>query len=178
MALESFIDQALSFFNTDIIAIYDQNFNQLFIEARPLKVTPKPAAKLMEHPVEDGSTTTDHRVILPIELEISLLISSADYSSVYDQIVRVFRNSTFLTVITKAASYDNLIIESLPHDEDPETFDILTMALKLKEVQFATSQETEYNPKNNAQKSTVDRGTQQGKTVPEGRTSVAKRIFS
>ncbi len=34
----------------------------------------------MEHPVESGIIITDHRIILPVEIELSLILTSSNLS--------------------------------------------------------------------------------------------------
>jgi hypothetical protein len=92
----------------------------------------------MSHPVEDGTSVTDHKVINPIDIELSMIINSADYRSVYQTIKQHFIKSTLLVVQTRTDVYRSMIISAMPHDEDPAIFDSVTIAVKLSEVKFAT----------------------------------------
>ncbi len=163
----------------DSVAVFDQNFKQVFSKARPLKATVKEEAKLMEHPVETGATITDHRIILPIEIELSMILQASDYLDVYRQIKQYFLNATLLTVQTRSGIYTNQLIESLPHEEDPSMFNTLTVALKFKQVQFTTPQNS-IVPKYPKDSNKIDRGTQSPKT-PDSEIknqSAAKDLFS
>lgn len=151
----------LSSFATDYVAIFDQDYNQLFVHARAIKATVKEEAKVMEHPVETGATIVDHRIILPTEIELALILLSDDYVNTYNQIKDIFLNSTLLIVQTKSGIYQNQLIESMPHQEDPAQYDVLTLALTTKQVQFVTAQYGT-TPKNASNKNTSSRGTQQG----------------
>ncbi len=167
----------ISAFVTDVVAIYDQNFNQVFKNARPIKAVVKPDSKLMEHPIETGATITDHRITLPVEIELSLILTASTYKESYQQIQQLFNDATLLSVQTKANIYYNQLIQSLPHEEAPETFDIITLALKLKEVQFSSAQFQQFSPKDPNKASTVDKGTQQSSdATPQQRVSVAEQI--
>lgn len=148
----------------DQVAVFTQGYVQVFPKARSVKASIKEHAKLMEHPVESGTIITDHRVIMQVEIELSLVLNSVDYQDVYKSIRQYYLNSTYLIVQTKAAVYENQIIESMPHQEDPETYDSLTLALKLKQVLIVTSQ---YGvvPKKPSNSTTVDRGIQQATPV-------------
>lgn len=162
--------------SVDAVAVYDQAFNQVFPKARALKATIKEEAKVMEHPVETGATITDHRIILPVEIELSMIVFSSDYQDTYNNIKQYYLNSTLLIVQTRTSTYVNQLISGIPHEEDPAQYDVLTIAIKLKEVQFVTSQSTVV-PKNPANNRTVDRGNIQPKTVPSGVPSIAHDVI-
>lgn len=121
----------------DAVAVYDQNFRQVFSNARPLKVSPSPSNKLMQHPIETGATTTDHAVTLPVTIELSLIVMQPFLKSTYEQIAQLSQKKTLLTVQTKAATYSNMAIQGTPHVEDGELFDAITIAMKLEQVLFS-----------------------------------------
>jgi hypothetical protein len=150
--------------SADVVAIYDQNFNQLFELARPLKATIKEDSKVMEHPLETGATVVDHSVILPVEIELSIIPTRGEYRDVYQRIRQSFYNRELLTVQTKTGLYQNQLIQSMPHEEEAELFDTITLALKLREAQFVEAQFNKLPPRavrNPSNSSTVDKGQQQ-----------------
>ena len=151
-------------FGSDQVAIFGQDYQQLFQNARALKATVKEEAKLMEHPVESGATIVDHRIILPVEIELALILTADDYQNTYNQIRDYYYNGTLLTIQTKSGIYQNQLIQSMPHEEDPSQYDVLTLILSTKQVIFVTAQYGT-TPKNAANTNTVDRGTQQGATA-------------
>jgi len=144
----------------DLVAVFDQDFNQVFPDARAIKAVVKEEAKVMEHPLENGATIVDHRVILPIEIELSVVLQYATYQDTYNQIRQYYLNATLLIVQTKSGVYYNQLIAAMPHEENPDMFDAITVAIKLQEAQFATTTNQFVN-KNTNQASTVDRGNQQ-----------------
>lgn len=162
MAITNIINTLLPTFAFDSVAVFSQDFTQLFKNARPIKAVIKEQAKVMEHPVENGATITDHRIILPIEIELSLILSSDDYQSVYANIRQYYLNATLLTIQTRSGVYQNQLISSLPHEEDPSQYNVLTIALSLKEVIFVSAEYTTL-PKKSANTSTVKTGEQQAK---------------
>lgn len=156
--------------SSDIVGVFTQEFRQVFDKARPLKATVKEEAKVFEHPIETGAMITDFRIIQPVEIEISLLLTSEDYRDVYQQIRQIFLNGDLLVVQTKSGVYENQLIQSMPHEEDPGLYDAITLALKLKQAQFITPQFATLAPrqvKNPANASTVSKGEQQ-KTSTSG----------
>lgn len=159
--MATILDTLVPTYAYDQVAVFDQNFNQIFPEARAIKAVVKEQARVMQHPLESGAMTTDHRVILPIEIELSMILTSETYQDVYRQIKQFYLNATLLIVQTKSSSYNNMLISDMPHEENPDTYNILVLALSLKEVQFADTTYA-YAPKNPLNSSTVNRGTQQG----------------
>lgn len=161
----------------DVVGVFDQNGQQLFESARAIKARIKPEAKVMEHPVETGSTTIDHIIFNPIEIELSVLITTDDYRDVYEQINRVYKAATLLTVQTLAATYTNQLIMGLPHDESPDMLTGIALALSLRQVEFATTVTTKLAPRNPKDTTTVDRGVVESTPAPEKKQSVALKWF-
>lgn len=163
---------------TDVVGIFDADFQQLVPDGRPIKATVKPATKFMEHPLEDGSTIVDHRVFLPIEIELTMVLQGPQESAaVYQRVREIFRQAETITVQTKTGSYPSMAIESMPHDETPEVFDAVPLVLKLREAQFVAAQFQALPPKSVAagadgkgrrNASTVKRGEQSGKPESSG----------
>lgn len=147
----------------DVVAVFDQNGQQLFRGARSIKAVVKEDSKVMEHPVETGAIITDHRIVLPVEIELSVIMQSQDYLDTYRSIRQYFLNATLVTVQTRSGTYTNQLIASIPHEEDPQQFDTLTMAISCKQVQFVTAQ-FGLKPRRPKHASTTDRGNLQPTT--------------
>lgn len=145
----------------DIIGIYDQDFVQLFPQARPLKVSPSPTSKLMEQPLETNGVTSDHKVIQPVEIQFNLIVPAFASTDVYNQIYTYFKNSHFMNVQTKARLYTNQVITDMPHEESADAFDVLILALKCREVKIVKPK-YKISPKRARHRSTVDKGTVNG----------------
>lgn len=151
----------------DVVGIWDQDFRQVFADSRPVKASVVEPSKNMEHPIETGSVITDHRVILPVEIDLSLIMKAATYAAQYGQIRAAFISGELFYVHTRTGVYKNMMITDIPHEESPEMFDTITMALKMREVQFVTAQFLPLPPRKVESKpnqSTKDRGQIQGKT--------------
>ena len=150
--------------SADVVAVIDATSGrQVFSSARPLKVTVSESAKLMAHPIEDGSNIIDHRIILPVGLSLSCVLRSEDYRETYQEIRHIFRESVRLSVQTKTDTYTNLYLQDIPHEEDPSLFDTITMILNLIETQIARVQVLALPPSSvlgSADTSTSDRGEQ------------------
>lgn len=174
--MASILDTLLPSFAVDYVAVFTQDFLQVFKEARAIKAVVKEQAKVMEHPVESGAIITDHRIILPVEIDLSLILQAPDYQNVYKTIRQYYLNGTLLVVQTRSGIYENQLISGMPHEEDPTQYDALAVALSLKQVQFVTAQ---YGvvPKNAKNSTTVNRGTQQGSAPTQPKFTAAQSIF-
>lgn len=169
------INTLLPSYATDTVAIFDQDYNQLFRNARAIKAVVKEQSKVMEHPVESGAIITDHRIVLPVEIDLSLILSSSDYQDVYASIKQFYLNATLLIVQTRSGIYQDQLITALPHEEDPTMFDALTLALSLKEVIMVTAQYA--TPRHAASKNTANRGTQQPTPAKPAQVTTATSIY-
>lgn len=149
---------------TDGVAIFDQNLKQVLSTAAPAKATVRPTSKLPEHPLENGSVINDHKIFNPIEIDLLLFLSRAEYKTIYAQIKQLYYAATLLTVQTAVDSFKNLTIQDMPHEETADMYDAYFVALTLKEIRFAPAQ---YGvlPASSVQQpsdsSTQDRGEQQ-----------------
>lgn len=152
--------------SADTVAVYDSNYAQVFRKARPLKAEVSEDSKIFEHPLEDGTEIVDHRVVLPVEIELSLILSSFDYQDVYQEIKQIFIDADLLIVSTRSGTYENQIIESMPHVETSDVYSGLIMTLKTKQADFVTS-ETSIAPVLSSDSSTTDKGLVQAETLSD-----------
>lgn len=154
--------------NADIVGVFNQeDFTQLFQEARPIKAFIRETSRVMEHPLETGALVSDHKIIDPRTIEMLVYVDAAGYNSAFQQIRNTWQNNELLIVQTKAAVYQNMIIQNLPREEEPEKYDITVINLQMKEVLFATETGTTsatsvsyYSPTDPSNASQVLRGLQ------------------
>ncbi len=164
----------------DVVAVLASDFTQVFADARALKIAVNPSSKLMEHPVETGATIVDHRVLLPVTAELSVIISTANYKAVYQQIRDLFARGELLTVQTHVESFPNMVIEKIPHDESGDIIDGVAVSIALKQAQFVTAQFASLPPQKVARPKdadTVQRGQQQPTPSPERKGSILSGAF-
>jgi hypothetical protein len=175
------MNQFTSSYTYDVVAIVDPDTGvQLFTSAELMKANVGPTSKIMDHPLEDGSPVSDFKIILPVSLELGLLIDTSNFDGVYQEIMDAFLDSTFLTVRTNADTYEDMVIEALPHDETPEMFGMLQLSLRLREVQLVTVQYQALQSTDVAtttDQSTVDRGEQQPQTSNSALYDITKGFF-
>lgn len=129
-------------FGGKTIFVTNQAGEEVFPNAQFLKAEISPESRPMEHPVESGATITDHRIILPTEIELSTILSTEDYKDVYKQISSLYYQGTLLTVQCRAGTFTNQLIQGIPHTEDAEQYDAIVLSLKLKQVLIAVTPST------------------------------------
>lgn len=163
----------------DVVGVYDIDFNQVFSDARPLKVSISDEAVFFKHPLENSTTRTDHVIFQPIKITMSMVISGEDYKNVYQQIKQLYRSQTQLIVQTKIDTYENIYIQSIPHEESPANFDSIIMNLILEETKLAVTVIT-FIPELQSDNDTKNRGQQESSTptnAQEQKGSTLSRWF-
>lgn len=149
----------------DVVGVYDQSFNQLFAASETMKASILRDKKVMEHPMESGGNFGDHAVFNPVEIELLMILTPAQYQNTYRQIEDAFYSNALLIVQTKVKSHANMTLQAMPHDEAPEIFDTIAISLKLKEVRLVKAQFQALPPASTNKKtdsSTVQRGEKSG----------------
>lgn len=158
----------------DAVGLFDEDFRQVAAGARPVKAIVREEAAVMDHPVEDGTTITDHRVMLPVEIELSLILSNP--ADDYARLRSLYRAAELITVQTNAATYPDMLISGMPHDETPEMFGVVPLALQLRQVVTVEAQfqalpprqvasERNASTRNNGQKNAEETNDQRGSTA-------------
>lgn len=142
--------------------VLTQEYKPAFPGAIAMKTTVKPTKKTMEHPLEDGAIITDHVILMPIEIIVSMFVPSQDLQNTYDQISQYYNDSTFLIVQTRSDVYTNQYISEIPHDENPDQFNSIEIIVKFKQAQITQSQSTTtVVPKEPQNLSTVNTGVKE-----------------
>ncbi|CNI48481.1 phage baseplate protein [Yersinia pekkanenii] len=158
---------------TEILGIYDNDFNLMFENAINMKASIFEGSKLMEHPIEDGSTKTDHKIILPVEIEITLWIPEEHYKDTHAIIKQALHSDSSFQVNTRVGVYSNMMLSEMPHEEAPEQSGAIIITLSLKEAVIVTTQYqalTSRKVKDPKDTSTVNRGEQ--KPVNSGSVAI------
>lgn len=164
-AVTNFTQSILSMFGVDVVGIYDNDtFDQIFNTARPVKANINRQAKVMEHPIESGALVQDFIIILPVEIELSLLLTGDEYAATYQAIKNYFLTGTQVSIQTRADVFPNMLIQGMPHEESPDMFDVIPLALKFKQIQQVLVQYQQLSATQTTQpqdQSTVNAGAKQ-----------------
>lgn len=172
----SIIDTLIPSFAFDTVAVFNQEYEQLFRDARSIKAVIKEQAKVMEHPIETGAVITDHRIILPVEIELSMLLLSRSYQDTYKAIRSYYLNGTLLVVQTRTGIYENQLISAIPHEETPEKYDVIALNLSLRQALFVVPANS-ITPAEPEDSTTVERGQQGVIAANATQLAVALAIF-
>lgn len=122
------------------VILYTQDGEEVLADASIISCRVDDQSKLMEHPIESGAKISDHKVFEPRSIELTIALTSNGYASEYRQLFNLYRDCTIMKLQTKAQVYNNLQIESIPHEEKVETMNRMIFNLKLKEAIVVTAQ--------------------------------------
>lgn len=129
---------------TDLVAVLNENLNQVFEGAYITTANVTEESQVMSHAVETGATIVDEVVLQPISITLNVTLNPNNYRSIYQEIKQAYLSRALLTVQTKSDSYSSMVIEKIPHDEEPNVFDTITLSISLKEVKFVDTQYEEF----------------------------------
>lgn len=129
---------------TDLVAVLNENLNQVFEGAYITTANIAEESQVMSHAVETGATIVDEIVLQPISITLSVTLNPNNYRSIYQEIKQAYLSRALLIVQTKSDSYSSMVIEKIPHDEEPNVFDTITLTISLKEVKFVDTQYEEF----------------------------------
>lgn len=139
MAWLTIIENALGFlFTTKDVAIFNGTsevlkgnmlFNAVIMEARV-----KENSDMPEHPIESGVKIVDHKIILPVEIDIRFVMPAYLYASVYKELKEIYEQSIPLRIKTKMSYYNNMVLQNMPHNENADTVDRVVFNLHFKQV--------------------------------------------
>lgn len=153
----------------DVVGVFDSDFFQVFQKARPVYASIRPESRIMDHPLETGSITSDYKITLPLEIEYRVVLPAPYTRDLYEEIWNLWQSSELLTVQTKARNYTKMVIASPPHEEKPDYFDALPMTIRFRQAQVVVAT-TNYAPADPTQTNTQNLGDQN----PYGITAINK----
>lgn len=134
--------------------------------------------EVTDHPVEDGSTVTDHSRRLPVRLTLDIVVSdhpivvlaaenaqpsvsggdpATRAKDAFAKLEQIQVEGEILTIRTFLRDFDNMILEDMSAPRDASTGNVLSASLSLRELITATTEvrkppkpiETEKAPRQN-----------------------------
>lgn len=156
---------------TPVQILDGETFEVLFSSSNPMRLSVFDEKRITRFPVESGEERSDHVVTNAIEISIEFVLSGFDAREQFKAIRQAFFDHRLVTVQSRMATYEDMLIEAMPHEETRYVYDGAVVPVRL--VQWRAiepeygelQQEQVANP---AQSSTVQRGRQEGQEVPEG----------
>ena len=160
----SFLNINIPSLTSETVSIIDsESLDPVFVEAKKMKVSSNTEIYYPRNPIETGGTITDHKVVLPDIVSVSCIINDFNYRSVVQEIRDSAIASRVFTVQTKSITYDDMVIDKIPVEEDPSMFDSVTIVISFSKIQFDEAEVnklTQGKVSNKPDSSTVDRGEQ------------------
>ena len=148
----------------DAVGILDNDGFPVISGLRPVSVDVVRSSKKFTHPLENNAIRSDHKIITPIQIEYRGIIQAEDFQETYNQIERLFIDSTLLTVQTRAGTYESMIIQAMPHKEDTDLYNAISIVVSFEETQITQVVTVDIDQAF----STVNRGqVQPGETSPD-----------
>ena len=65
-----------------VVAILDEDGNQIFETIGILGLSAKPSNKYAEHPLEDGTIISDHKIVQQHRINVKVVLNPDDYVDV------------------------------------------------------------------------------------------------
>lgn len=165
----------------DLIAILRaDNFRQVMVGADVMRVGVQETSQLPSFANERGESITDHRVFDPVEISIPMLMSASN-RNLFAELRQLWVDMVPLIVQTKMASYDQMLILEVPHEEDSTS--AIPVSLRLRRVTIYTPEYGTLPPRkvaNKAQSDTVKSGSKQtaeSDSATKRKASVLRRIL-
>lgn len=180
------IDNLLPLSQHDIVAILDSSGNQLLTgetrksspfgntlafsigsflggttKAEPMKAFVMEDSKGFTHPLESNRSITDHRIILPIVIEMQLSVTNDKSSEIYKELRGLYFTAETVQVRTRSETYKNMYVARIPHDESVARFNALIFDVTFREIQVevnTVAAAQAFSPANPLQADTVERG--------------------
>lgn len=167
-----------------VVILENESLSELFDSVHPMRLSVTETKRATKFAVEDGTERSDHVVTELVEIQIDLSITDNLRNS-FENLRQTYLNDDLVTVQTKVASYPNMLIIDLPHDETAELGNAVNIAMRLQEWKAVKPEYGEVPPRKvekKKQSSTVKRG-QQTTTEPspesqEKTNSVLYDIFN
>lgn len=166
----------MAIIETGLVAILDaESFEQLFTATHPMRVSVLEEKKVTKFQVEDGSTRSDHTVKMATEIGIDLVIEDDFARNMYLQLQQAWRDNKLVIVQTKVASYESMLIESMPHDETTEMGNGISIPIRLTEWRTVTPQYGSLPPSKVASKKQSDTAKQGQKQSSEASAAQTRK---
>ncbi|WP_239990002.1 phage baseplate protein [Corticimicrobacter populi] len=177
------LKDSLSTSTQQSVAILDADTLQpIFQSAHPMRLSVRESKRATKFAVEDGSERSDHVVRELTEVQVDLLLND-DTRNQFDALRQAYQQNTLVTVQTKVASYENLLILDLPHDETAELGAAVSVPVRFQEWLEVRPEYGTLPPakvENKGQSSTVARGQQTSSDADSGtqrKGSVLSGVF-
>src|SRR5699024_11441990 len=100
---------------TPVQILDSETFAVLFSSSNPMRLSVIDEKRVTRFPVESGEERSDHVVTNAIEINIEFVLAGSDAREQFRSIRQAFLDHRLITVQSRMATYEDLIIEAMPH---------------------------------------------------------------
>ena len=112
-------------------------------KADAMKYSEKRSSEICDHPIENGTPVTDHKIIQPREFTLTVALPALYGGMVLRTLERYFLNSDKIIVKCATGVYRNMILTDKPTNITPNDLERPMYDLELKEVFIVSPEITE-----------------------------------
>ncbi|AUG84960.1 hypothetical protein MAELSTROM_41 [Pseudoalteromonas phage Maelstrom] len=144
-----------------VTALFDEDGNQLFETLGILELSTSPSNTYAEHVLEDGEVVADNKIENQVRISVNAIFSPDDFKDAYAKLKEADKNDTNFTIQTRVDTFQNMYIESYPHNESAAIANTIAININFVEQQFGDVKTTTLPPskvKNQADADTVNSG--------------------
>lgn len=92
------------------------------------------SSDLCDHPIETGQVITDTSIQNPITAEVNIVMPTAFYTRIYEEIKKYYQEKKKIILLTKFGMYWNLVIQNMPYKLANGDVDRPTITLSLRQI--------------------------------------------
>ncbi|MBG5918900.1 phage baseplate protein [Providencia vermicola] len=154
---------------TEIKIFNIDDFTVLFETASPIQINVRDEHKATQFTVESGETRSDHVVVQPVEISMSLILVG-ELKNAFEMMQQAYDQHQLVGIQTRVKTYQPLLLVSFDHDESPDMTDAIKLSLRFTEWRNIEPEYGALPPRKvakKAQSSTVNRGKVQTSTIPK-----------
>lgn len=185
MALRPGITALIPTFGEDVVAIFIQSDSgddqQVLQDAHLMQVSMGEQVTTFKHPLENGRSLVDHRIIQPVTIELRIILTesasilgallkgSLDFEKtvqdVYNEMRALHLDGTLLSIQTRTGIYPNQTFNSMPHEETSSIFNGVVISVGSEEIFFETANKS-FAAADEDDTDTAERGKQNPLGIP------------
>lgn len=139
--------------------------------------------EITQHPVQQGTTITDHAYLKPATVSIKIMFNAADapLAETYAKLRQLQASREPFDVVTGKRAYKNMLFKSLGQTNDAQTENVLSISAELQEI-FIVQVETTTVPPRKQQSNpgktgaTENAGQKSAQPAPERNRSALRTL--
>jgi hypothetical protein len=142
--------------------------------------------EITRHPVQDGSSITDHAFVQPKQLEMEVVFGNTEARTIketYQKLLDLQASALPFDVVTGKRAYKNMLFASISNTTDSENENVLSLSFSLQEIRIVQVEVAVVPPRSRQAQPAKTSGTQNSGTKsaqeeikPQRRQSILSSI--